>query len=744
MPASGEELTSSFSVRGQNALDSLESYRVSSEIAATTHHLDSEITEGSDSRVFGLNTGCTTNIRDELRPANAQDGDIPNITEMINTSHGNGNWFPATRNPFGLLVPPGHIRIAECNGRMYAVGPGRWVLHQFRKIAGFAHWKGSPVNVIQRNSIQEGGLTICRVGPDQIGLAFEHGTTPQLLGPGLHVYNNASFSFVRNVDVKENLVQHGTFTMLQVVRGHYGLVWETPNQPRILRQGGYVVKSPTFKFEKFVSMEEQYIKHGTIHIIQVPKGRLAKVMENVTPKLLTEGVHVVDHPNFHFSGLEKLNAPLIKHGTITRFRVNQGQVGLATWQNEAVFAEVPGTYEVDSPDFIYLKCLQVSEKLIENGNKKIVTVFTGQVGISYKAGSLDILEPGRHIISEADHKFDSFLSVQQVAMRLKDPTDGDDKFVAETRDFVKVEIIADLFYSIADPAKTILRVGKEGIANLVNEAAVGTIINIVRSTALNEIAQSQTGVDASSQKAPTPEQLQVAQAMGQPAAPMFFDRAHDEFLQRLHKDFNDRYGIDIANIRFASCKILDEELSSSISKQAIMTASTQNKVANLKGKTEIATAEQDRDSRVAQIQAEQTARALQVQTESQNKARFEKAAAAAKSKNVLVAQQNEALIAKARAEADAIKLRSEAEASSIKIRAKAEGERAELLNATPLGSQLALLDIWSGTVENCNEGIDKVVYCDPSIQNAAGGNPLGLLGLGNLAGDLSKLQSLGK
>merc|ERR1711881_628062 len=104
-------------------------------------------------------------------------------------------------------------------------------------------------------------------------------------------------------------------------------------------------------------------------------------------------------------------------------------------------------------------------------------------------------------------------------------------------------------------------------------------------------------------KAPTPEELKAAQAMGKPSAPMFFERAHDEFLSRLHKDFNERYGIDIANIRFASCKILDEELSSSISKQAIMTASTQNKVANLKGKTEIATAEQDRDSRVAQIQA---------------------------------------------------------------------------------------------------------------------------------------------
>jgi hypothetical protein len=208
-----------------------------------------------------------------------------------------------------------------------------------------------------------------------------------LLSSGLHVYNVPSFKFDRAVDVKEKHVRHGTFHILQVMRGDYALVWESPTQPRILRQGHYVVASPTFKFEKFVSMEETYVKHGTIHIIQVPKGNLAKVMENVVPKLLPEGVHMVDHPNFHFQGLELLSSPMIQHGTITRFRVNQGEVGLATWQNEAIFIEVPGTYEVDSPDFVYHESKSVSSKLLQNGNRKVVTVFSGEVGLSYRAGS---------------------------------------------------------------------------------------------------------------------------------------------------------------------------------------------------------------------------------------------------------------------------------------------------------------------------------------------------------------------
>merc|ERR1712187_843440 len=104
----------------------------------------------------------------------------------------------------------------------------------------------------------------------------------------------------------------------------------------------------------------------------------------------------------------------------------------------------------------------------------------------------------------------------------------------------------------------------------------------------------------------------------------------------------------------------------------------------------------------------------------------------------------EARIAQARAEAEAIRLKAEAEAEAIRTKAKAEAERAALLSKTPLGSQLALLELWSGTVEKSNEGISKVVYCDPSVQLAAGGgNPLSLLGLGQLQGELSKLNSIG-
>lgn len=722
--------------------DVLKDFRIEASSDAV-HHLDTQL--GSDSPIFKIITGIS-DLAQELRPPNARDGDIPDIVRILN---GGEDWLPVRNSPMGQLVGPGSIRVVQNSGRMYALGAGRWMLKQRYKIAGYARWASDQaINLNNTNKVQVGALTICRVGPNQIGLAFEHATQAVLLAPGLHAYNNPAFTFKETVDVQSSYFQHGSFHVVRVCRGSYALVWESQTQPRILREGNYAVGSPTFRFEKFIDMSTTYIRHGTIHIIQVPKGQLAMVTEDVTPKLLPTGVHMVDHPNFQFGSLVQLSAPLIQHGTITRFRVGRGEVGLATWNNEAVFVDVPGTYQVDSPDFAYHKAESVSARLLQNGNKKVVTVFSGEVGLSYHAGQLDVLQPGRHVISAADHFFDSFLSTQQVALRLVDRASSgqkgskDDLIIAETKDFVKVGICADIFFSIADAAKTIVRVGKDGVRELVMETAIGTLTNIIRSTSLNEIAQSQSPDAPSLQH--SAEVCRAAQAVGEPAAPLFFDRAHDEFLARLHDDFLERYGIEISNIRVASCKIMDPELSASISKQALVTAQTDNQLANLKGQTEIATAEQDRQARVAQIAAEAEARALRITTASQNLSQLEQAEAQAKAQAFVVNQQAAALIAQARAEAEAIRLKAEAEAEAIRTKARAEAERAELLGKTALGSQLALLELWSGTVERSNQGIEKIVYCDPSVQLAAGGgNPLSLLGLNGLQAELRKLSSVG-
>jgi len=703
-----------------------------------TKQLSAEV--GTDSPIFTLSQGVSS-FESEMRAPNAEEGDLQKICDVANAGVTS---MPVRRSSMGVLVNPGCVKTLELNGQPLVVGPGRWRLSQILKLGGRVKWASQDLqlsSVTSGKPFEYNGLTLCRVGRAEIGLAFEHSTQAVLLAPGLHVYNTQAFQFVGVVTVQQAHCQHGSLHVLRVTRGNYALVWESPTQPRILTEGNYVINSATFRFDKMVSMMETYVQHGTIHIIQVPKGHVAKVTEDVTPKLLGEGIHRVDFPNFKFDGLQSLTAPVITHGTVTRFRVAMGEVAVTTWHNEPVFVEVPGTYEVDSPDFTYHRAEQVTAKLLQHRNKKLITVFSGEVGISYRGGQLDVLLPGRHVITAADHYFDCFLSTQQVTLRLKDGSNTKGDFLlAETKDFVKVGVRADVFYSIADAFKTITRVGKDGVHEFVTETAISTLTNIIRTTNLNEIAQSQS---PSAQPGNAAE-VAAAQAAGAPSAPLFFDKAHDEFLSRLHDDFLTRYGIEISNIRIEAFKIMDEQLSMSISKQAITTAETETALANLKGQTEIATAEQERQARVCQIRTEAEANAQRVQTESRLRMEIETAEAEAKVRAIRAQQEADARIAAAKAEAEAIRLRAEAEAGAIRVKAAAEAERAAALAATPLGSRLAMLELWGETVKSSNEGVSKVVYCDPSVQGAAAGNPLSLFGLSNVGSALSQLESMGE
>lgn len=96
---------------------------------------------------------------------------------------------------------------------------------------------------------------------------------------------------------------------------------------------------------------------------------------------------------------------------------------------------------------------------------------------------------------------------------------------------------------------------------------------------------------------------------------MFFDKVHDEFISKLHDSFMEKYGIEITNIRIESFKIMNQELSNNISKQALVTAQVKYsnvdwfltlrlKINLLIWQTEIATAQMKRDAEVNRIKAE--------------------------------------------------------------------------------------------------------------------------------------------
>jgi len=569
----------------------------------------------------------------------------------------------------------------------------------------------------------------------------------------LHVYNSPIFKFNRFVKVDSEHISHMSYNVVRVPRGSFGRVTENMT-PKLLAEGLHVVDNPIFEYRGIVNMSDQYIKNGTVHVIQVAKGSLGLIMESSFPRLLEEGVHIFDSPTLEYVGVKSKLSKVIRHGTITRFRVEMGEVGLAWDGNNPLLIEEPGTYLVDNSTFKFVSAKSVNEKFIELGAQKMVTVYSGEVGVSYKAGALTILESGRHIINRTDHFFETFLSLQQRAMRLRP---SEDVLICETRDLVKIGIVADVFFRVADPMQAISEVGIAGIDKLVEETSIATLTNIMRGTCLNDIAQNSPNPTVKSEKSHLAEQQQAA-AVGAPSAPLFFDRAHDAFLAKLHDDFLEKYGLFISNIRIEKFKLLDSALSDSISKQALITAQTESQLANLAGKTQIATTEQERKKRVDLIEAEAAAATLQTQAEAKVaqaeadaralQVRAEADAARlrvqAEAEAYAVKVRAEATIAEAEAEAQSTKIRAtasisqaEADAEGIRVRSEAEADRAEKLGATSLGEKVALLNIYADVVKASNDGVSKVVYVDPSTTQAA--NPLGLLTLQSLQNDLTGL-----
>lgn len=176
--------------------------------------------------------------------------------------------------------------------------------------------------------------------------------------------------------------------------------------------------------------------------------------------------------------------------------------------------------------------------------------------------------------------------------------------------------------------------------------------------------------------------------------------------------------MDISNIRIETFKIMDEDLAEQISKHALTTAQIENEMANLEGMSLISTQKEKTQAEVKNISALAEAEALKTEADA----------------------KNQRLIDAAKAEGDALRIRAMAEAEAVKLKAEAEAERAEMIAKTDLGRQEALLTIYSDMVVKSNEGVEKVVYLDPSINRES---PFAISTMHNLNEDLHSLTKLG-
>ena len=101
---------------------------------------------------------------------------------------------------------------------------------------------------VKEDQMQFGTVSFVRVRPGFVGIATDNGK-PVLLLPGQHLYNNANFALGRLVSVTEQYVANGPMHLIRVNQGNLGLV-SINQRPIILESGMHFVFNPGFEMKK--------------------------------------------------------------------------------------------------------------------------------------------------------------------------------------------------------------------------------------------------------------------------------------------------------------------------------------------------------------------------------------------------------------------------------------------------------------------------------------------------------------
>jgi hypothetical protein len=190
------------------------------------------------------------------------------------------------------------------------------------------------------------GMWVCNV-PQGKYLCCWNGTEPLILDEGTHVLNAPNLqpvSHKNEVDQGSLYIKVGNVHILRVPPGKLALVMLN-NAPYVLesRFEPYVFKNPVFSFNPgrdFVSAGSPYIHHGDLHMLQVPKGRLACCWQGSVPFLLhyrTERF-LIKHDLFSVARKSQnelfydSNSEYILHGSIKRIIPKTGNVAVV-YQN---------------------------------------------------------------------------------------------------------------------------------------------------------------------------------------------------------------------------------------------------------------------------------------------------------------------------------------------------------------------------------------------------------------------------
>lgn len=626
----------------------------SKNLVASIGYLSYEKNESSDSNIFNTLTAPVENYLNEIL-----------ITAPVDTS-------PQTQaerivKEFNKNIKLTDSCFTESRVRGNQINPGKFILAVRNGIAELHGASTTPIalkllikpgqhsrviaNNINQNDKFYGscGKYVLNVPAGQFALATS-GNKPLIYGEGCHVIHDANLKADINTDIQfvsqaDPYIRHSTIHFLRVPIGKYANI-KIGAKFYILqgRESPYIFNDPLFAILQpqngvyFYNQSEPYICNGTIHILRIPDGKIAKIWRGAEAFLLhaRKEPYVFDDPMFRIE------------------KNSQGQL-----------------------------FFDATARLIKHGSTKRVMPHTGEVAVTYKNGVLEILEPNPgkpYIITLATHEVESFLSIgletlvfpseQTKLQRQKDKASAEEIAYEcfTTRDSVKVGVKLMVAFQIVDPELALKRLtNKEGILKHIENVAtvdMGKVIQLCSSQEFlnsNNMQPLKEGQEEQKQKVITNIKNKNYQ---------------DEVTKQLQKDLLE-FGIELTRFNIETPKILDQQIASEMAKFSVQSAQINAKMGFM-----------DQQFHIAKRTAEQEATSLQIAQEQKNSAttsQAKAALAAVQSKTSAKIAEAEAAkkVAELNAEAEKISIfkKAEAEAAAIKMKAEAEKIAFELKGA---------------------------------------------------------------
>lgn len=523
-----------------------------------------------------------------------------------------------------------------------------------------------------------------RIEPDEFRLVSKN-NVPELVPPTKEPMRKQLFP--HPTDVTE---EHGIFKQTQlcigadgvylinVPQGKFALVWKG-NMPKIYGPGPHVISDPNFRVDKLekhgdkslVSLNEEYIKHGTYHIIRVSPGNVAKVKINTNPYFLVprKEPYVFNNAVFEIEQpFTKLTERYISHANYHILQIPYGMVA-KVWRGSIpeLLEANDEPYIFDDPSFILEKpdddnyYVDATKPFIQLGSIKRIMPETGTVAITYDNGKLNTFGPrddGKPtIINSANHKFVGFLDINTQTIefpskrtrtqRKEDNTaskkDGDytdpNYEVFRTSDGLPIGVKLLVVYEITDPTLTITRLKPDQIVNHIEHLVVADMGMVIQNcSSVDFLKTNQTIVKQKN----TGEHSALVE---------FYEQLQDKVKNQLGDDFS-KYGIKLVRLNIETPKILDNAISAKMAEFALINSESRAKESNLERNYNITRQQASQDAMKKQIEQDQ----INANKISASKAEMESAELQGKAKLLAAKFEADSILAKATAEAKAKEL----------------------------------------------------------------------------------------